>query len=59
VHFVPTHTMLNTQGTVRLYLKEVWKHHGLPHVVLSDQGPQFIAKFTHKVYQQLKINLAT
>jgi hypothetical protein len=51
VHFIPTHTMINTEGAVRLYLKEVWKHHRLPQVVLLDQGSQFIAEFTHEVYQ--------
>jgi hypothetical protein len=30
VHFISTHTTLNVEGVVRLYLKEVWKHHGLP-----------------------------
>jgi hypothetical protein len=58
-HFIPTHTTLNVEGAVRLYLKEVWKHHGLPHVVLSDWGPQFIAEFTCKVYWRLGIKLAT
>jgi hypothetical protein len=30
VHFIPTHTTLNTEGTALLFLKEVWKHHGIP-----------------------------
>jgi hypothetical protein len=51
VHFIPMHTTLNAEGAVRLYLKEVWKHHGLPRVVLSDQGPQFIAEFICEVYK--------
>jgi hypothetical protein len=50
VHFIPMHTTLNMEGAVRLYLKEVWKHHGLLRVVLSDQGPQFIAEFIHEVH---------
>jgi hypothetical protein len=35
-HFISTHTTLNTEGSVRLYLKEVLKHHGLPCVVVLD-----------------------
>jgi hypothetical protein len=50
VHFIPTHIMINMEGAVRLYLKEVWKHHGLPRVVILDSGSQFIVEFTHKVY---------
>jgi hypothetical protein len=29
-HFIPTHTTINTEGTALLFLKEVWKHHGMP-----------------------------
>jgi transposase InsO family protein len=58
-HFIPTHTTLNAEGAVRLYLKEVWKHHSLPRVVLSDRGSQFIAESTCEVYWWLGIKLVT
>jgi hypothetical protein len=45
-HFIPTHTTINAEGTALLFLKEVWKHHGTPWVVVSDRGPQFVAAFT-------------
>jgi hypothetical protein len=48
VHFIPTHT-INAEGTALLFLKEVWKHHGTPQVVVSDRGPQFVAGFTRKL----------
>jgi hypothetical protein len=57
-HFIPMHTTINTEGTALLFLKEVWKHHGTPRVVISDRGPQFIARFTHKLYKLLGIKLA-
>jgi transposase InsO family protein len=41
-----------------LFLKEVWKHHGTPRVVVSDRGPQFVAAFTCKLYKLLGIKLA-
>jgi transposase InsO family protein len=59
VHFIPTHTTLNAEGTTLLFLKEVWKHHGIPRVVVSDRGPQFIAAFTRELYKLLGIKLAT
>jgi hypothetical protein len=40
VHFIPTHTTINAEGMALLFLKEVWKHHGTPRVVISDRGPQ-------------------
>jgi hypothetical protein len=39
MHFIPTHTTINAEGTaLLLLLKEVWKYHGTPRVVLSDRG---------------------
>jgi hypothetical protein len=57
-HFIPTHTTINTKGTALLFLKEVWKHHGTPSVFVSDRGPQFISRFTCKLYKLLGIKLA-
>jgi transposase-like protein len=42
-HFIPMHTTINAESAALLFLKEVWKHHGTPQVVVSDRGPQFIA----------------
>jgi transposase-like protein len=56
-HFIPTHTTINAEGAAYLFLKEVWKHHGTPQVVVLDRGPQFIARFTHKLYKLLGIKL--
>jgi transposase InsO family protein len=57
-HFIPTHTTINAEGTALLFLKEVWKHHGTPQVVISDRGPQFITAFTRELYKLLGIKLA-
>jgi transposase InsO family protein len=57
-HFIPMHTTLNAEGTALLFLKKVWKHHGMPRVVVSDRGPQFIAAFMRKLYKLLGIKLA-
>jgi hypothetical protein len=48
----------NTEDMALLFLKEVWKHHGTPWVVVSDRGPQFVAVFTRKLYKLLGIKLA-
>jgi hypothetical protein len=58
LHFIPMHTTINAEGTALLFLKEIWKHHGTPRVVVSDRGPQFIAGFTCKLYKLLGIKLA-
>jgi hypothetical protein len=46
MHFIPMHTTITAEGAARLYLQDVWKHHGTPRAVLSDRGPEFIAGFT-------------
>jgi transposase InsO family protein len=57
VHVIPMHTTINTEGTALLFLKEVWKHHGTPQVVVSDRGLQFVAAFTHELYKLRGIKL--
>jgi transposase InsO family protein len=51
------HTTINVEGTALLFLKEVWKHHGTPQVVISNRGPQFVAAFTCELYKLLGIKL--
>jgi transposase InsO family protein len=58
-HFIPTHTTITAEGAARLYLREVWKHHGTLRVVLSDRGSQFTAGFMCELYKLLGIELAT
>jgi transposase InsO family protein len=59
MHFIPMHTTITADGAARLYLQDVWKHHGTPRVVLSDIGSQFIAGFMHELYKLLGIKLTT
>jgi hypothetical protein len=58
MYFILMHTTLNAKGTAFLFLKEVWKPHGTPQVVVSDKGPQFIARFMRELYKLLGITLA-
>src|SRR6202795_2271425 len=58
-HFIPTTSNVTAEGTANLFLHEVWKHHGLPHSVLSDQGTQFTSAFTKSLYKALGIRMST
>jgi hypothetical protein len=58
-HFIAMHTTIIAVGAARLFLCEVWKHHGTLHVVVLDCGPQFVADFTHELYRLIGIKLAT
>ena len=58
-HFILTHTTVTAEGAARLFLHQVWKLHGLLKCVVSDQGPQFVARFTRELYRLLGIKLAS
>jgi len=59
VHFIPTHMMVTAERAARLFLHQVWKLPGLPKYVISDRGPQFVARFTKELYRLLGIKLAS
>ena len=58
-HFVETTTTVTAVGAANLYLRNVWKLHGLPRRVVSDRGPQFVAAFMKELYRLLGIEAAT
>jgi len=51
--------MVTAEGVARLFLHQVWKLHSLPKYVVSDRGPQFIARFTRELYCLLGIKLVS
>jgi hypothetical protein len=57
-HFVETTTTVTAAGAANLYLRNVWKLHSLPHKVISDRGPQFVATFMKELYCLLGIEAA-
>jgi hypothetical protein len=57
-HFIPTTTTVTACGSAQLFLRNVWKLHGLPSKVVSDRGPQFVAEFMRELYRLLGISLA-
>ena len=41
----------------RLFRDRVWKDFGLPEVVISDRGSQFVSRFMKDLYQSLRVKL--
>jgi len=58
-HFIPTHTTVTAEGAAWLFLHQVWKLHSLLKYIVSDRGPQFVARFTGELYRLLGIKLAS
>ena len=58
LYSVPCNDTITTEGVTQLFQREIWPHKGLPEKVISDQGPQFMAKFTTELYRLLHIKEA-
>ena len=42
--------------TAKLYLFHIWKDHGLPHTIVSDQGPQYTSQVMTDLCKRLSIS---
>ena len=54
-HFVATNSNITAEGTADLYLKNIFKNHGLPEDIVSDRGSQFVAKFTRRLLEIVEV----
>jgi hypothetical protein len=54
-HFLPVHTTYNTKKYAEIYLDQIVHLHGVPKMIISDRGAQFIARF----WEQLQHALGT
>ena len=48
-------TEIISQGMAKIFRNEIFKLHGIPKKVISDQGPQFVLSFMKALYSQLQI----
>jgi len=55
VHFVPTTEKTSAEGLARLFKDNVWKLHGLSKSIISDRGPQFVARLMQELNEMLEI----
>ena len=54
-HFVPTIRSLDAPGLAQLYVSSIFKLHGLPSSIVSDQDPLFTSLFWDALTSQLSI----
>jgi hypothetical protein len=54
-HFLSVHTMYNAKKYAEIYLDQILHLHGVPKMIISDRGAQFIARF----WEQLQHALGT
>ena len=44
-HFIPVNTRYLVEKYAELYVSQIMRLYGVPRTIISDQGPQFIARF--------------
>jgi transposase InsO family protein len=57
-HFTACRTDIKAHDLAMLFVRDVWKLHGLPDSIVSDRGPPFISEFWKAVCYRLQINIS-
>ena len=55
-HFSPCRTDCTAEDLAELFLRDVFRLHGLPEITISDRGTQFASRFWTRICQRLQIN---
>ena len=60
-HFIPTFTTVTAYGVAELFMREIFKHHGIPREIISDRGRKFVSEFWTTLFKLCgtKIKLST
>jgi hypothetical protein len=56
-HFIPVHTCYDARRYVEIYIARVLCLHGVPKMIISDWGWQFIARFWEQLHASLGTHL--
>jgi transposase InsO family protein len=54
-HFISLHTTYTTKKYIEIYLDRIICLHGVPKMIISDRGAQFVARF----WEHLQASLGT
>lgn len=57
-HFAPTTTTVSAVDSARLFFDRVFRHHGLPRVIISDRDPRFTSDFWTSLFKLTGTKLA-
>jgi transposase InsO family protein len=56
-HFIPVHTRYDAQKYVEIYIAHVLCLHGVPKMIISDRGSQFVTRFWEQLHASLGTHL--
>ena len=55
IKVIPTTTSVTSEGMARIFRDHVFRSHGIPRVVISDRGTQFVSNFMREFFRMLDI----
>uniref|UniRef100_A0A8C5WCE5 Gypsy retrotransposon integrase-like protein 1 n=1 Tax=Leptobrachium leishanense TaxID=445787 RepID=A0A8C5WCE5_9ANUR len=55
-HFIPAIGLPTAAQTATLFIREIFRLHGIPHSIVSDRGSQFTSRFWSQMCRSLKIS---
>jgi hypothetical protein len=56
-HFIPVHTNYRAKKYAELYITCILCLRGVPKTIISDRGPQFVARFLEQLHASLGTHL--
>ena len=55
-HFIPIKTMYKAANIADIFLKQIFRLHEIPKVIISDRDPKFTGKFWKFLFKGLNTN---
>jgi hypothetical protein len=56
-HFVPVKTMHTTTNITDIFMKEIFRLHGIPRIIVSDRDTKFTSNFWRGLFKGFGTNL--
>ena len=57
-HFIPLATEVPIEQLALMFLKDIWRFHGLPESIISDRDSRFTSKFWTSLMKLLGVKLS-
>ena len=51
----PCHKTINANETTKLYIDNIFIQFGLPDIIISDRGPQFVSKVFTRIFEAIRV----
>jgi hypothetical protein len=56
-YFMPYNKTVTGEETMRLFMDNIYKYHGLPNDIISDHGSQFTSKFWKSLFKMFIVKI--